>query len=132
MKHSIKMLIVAGALALTSLGGCAAIQNAAGNSPVAADAIKGAQVAIATYADIYQPAVIAYGNLPVCPTAALCRDPAVHAKLKAIDKATVTSIEAAQAVLRGNLTDAGQITTAMQAILNAENQIVAAGVVLKR
>lgn len=127
MKNSLKMLLVAGALAL-SLGGCTAFQNLAGNSPVAADAIKGAQVAITTYADVYQPAVIAYGNLPACPAATLCRDPATHAKLKAVDLAVSKSIAAGQAVLEGSVADTGQITAMLQAIMSAEAAIAAARV----
>lgn len=132
-----KKLIALGALvgALT-LGGCAWLQQQAGDSPAAADALKAAQVAITTYADVYQPAVLAYGQLPACPhptpSGSVCRDPAVHAKLKAVDLAASRSIEAARAVLEGSLTDSGQITAMIQSIGSAETAIAAAGAVLKQ
>lgn len=126
---SLYRLMAAGALAL-SLGACSTIQNSA----VGDDAIKATQVAITTYADIYQPAVLTYGNLPLCQPSAppLCRDPVVHAKLKAVDLAASTAIDAARQVLNANVQDAGQLTAALQAIINAETTIAQAGVVLKR
>lgn len=129
MKH-LWRLAAASILAL-SLGACQALQQS--NSSAANDAIKAAQVAITTYADIYQPAVIAYGNLPVCNgSTPVCRDQAVHAKLKAVDLAASTAIEAARKVMETNVSDAGQITAAVQAIINAETTIAQAGVLLKK
>jgi hypothetical protein len=130
MKHALKMLVLAGSLAL-SLGACAALQKA--SPDVASDAIRATQVAITTYADVYQPAVIAYGNLPVCDgSTPICRDQAVHAKMKALDLAASTAIEAARKVMATNVGDSGELTAAIQAIMNAETTIAPAIAIIKR
>lgn len=103
------------------LSGCALLQgSAAGN-----DALKATQLALTTYVDVYQPAVIAYGTLPACPGAVLCKNPATLKKLQAVDAAAVATITAAKGVLEGTVTDGGQIAQAQQAISIAEQQIAA-------
>lgn len=104
------------------LSGCALFQgSAAGN-----DALKATKLALTTYADVYQPAVIAYGSLPACPGAVLCKNAATLTKMKAVDAAAVATITAAQGVLEGKSTDSGQLAQAQQAISVAEQQIAAA------
>jgi len=130
MKHALKMLALAGSLAL-SLGACALLQKT--NPDVASDAIRATQVAITTYADVYQPAVIAYGNLPVCNgSTPICRDQALHAKMKAADLAASTAIETARKVMNTNVGDGGELTAAIQAIISAETTIAQAGAILKK
>jgi hypothetical protein len=115
------------------LCGCTTLQGLIG--PTASqDALQAARITITTYADIYQPAVIAYGHLPVCgaPEATmLCKNPVIFAQLKAADLAVATSLKAAQAVLEGTLSDSGQITSAISAIQQAEASIAASGALVK-
>lgn len=106
---------------LLALGGCV-------TDSVSQDAIGAAQATITAYADIYQPAVLAYGRLPVCPQAVLCHDAATFGKLKAIDAAVTQSITAAQSVLEGKTADSGQISAALTAIQSAEATIASSGV----
>lgn len=122
-------------LALTAaLGGCTTLQGVIG-STATQDALQAARITITTYADIYQPAVIAYGRLPACGSAGapvLCKDAAVFAKLKAADLAVTKSVTAAQGVLEGTATDAGQITAAINAITQAEATIAASGALVQK
>lgn len=111
-------------LAALALCGCSLIPDNA----TTADAKKAVQAALTTYADVYQPAVIAYGNLPVCPSAPICHDKLVYAKLAAADSAVTKSITAAQAVLEGSASDTGQLTAALTAIQAAEATIGGSGV----
>lgn len=110
------------------MGGCALFSGPAGQ-----DALKGAQAAITTYVDVYQPAILAYGQLPVCgsaPVVVLCHDKAVYAKLKAVDLAATKSIVAAQAVIEGSTSDTGtEISDALSAISAAERAIASEGIV---
>lgn len=111
-------------LAASSLGGCAYLQGStAGN-----DALQGTKLALTTYADVYQPAVITYGHLLPCPAATIiCKDEATLANLKSYDAKATAAIVAAQAVLEGNLTDAGQLADAMAKIQAAETAIASSG-----
>lgn len=123
-----KLLLIAAAAAL--LCGCQAIQGTIGGDATK-DAMKASQVAITTYADIYQPAVIFYGHLPACPDAIICKDANTLQNLKAVDLAATTSIIAAQEVLEGKAKDTGQITAAVLAIAQAEQTIAASGALVK-
>lgn len=123
-----RLFLIAATAAL--LCGCQAIQGSIGDNATK-DAMKAAQVAITTYADIYQPAVIAYGQLPECPAATFCRETAIFNKLKGADLAVTTSIVAAQEVLEGKAKDTGQITAAILAIGAAEQAIAASGAMVK-
>ena len=112
-----------------ALSGCTTIRSVIGD-PAANDALLAVKATITTYADVYQPGVIIYGRLPSCskPSSPLiCRDDGVFHKLQAADLAATTSILAAQSVLEGSVTDAGQITTAINAISQAEAAIAASG-----
>lgn len=114
-----KKLLFAGlALAglLVALSGCALLPDNA----TTADAKKAVQVALTTYADVYQPALLSYGRLPPCPAQGLCHDTVVFAKLAAADKVVTTSIIAAQGVLEGTTADTGQLVAALTAIQQAE------------
>ena len=130
MRISTKIAALTVAIATIELGACSALQNLAGNSPAANDALIGVQAVLTTYADVFQPAIITYGRLPVCPnptpSGTVCHDPAVLAKMKAADAAATKAIVSAQAVLEGSTADAGQITAAMQAVAAAEATISAA------
>lgn len=125
-----KLMLIAAAAGLL-LAGCADLQSLVG-SDVSNDAMQGANVAITTYADVYQPAVITYGRLPACPSAVLCKDPAVFAKLKAIDASVTAAIVAAQGAMKGSVMDSGQITAAIQAIASAEATIAASGAMVPK
>lgn len=115
-----KLLLAASILALS---GCASFDLDVATRD---DLRKAATVAIATYADVYQPAVLAYGGLPPCPAALLCREPEVHAKLKALDLAAVRSIDAAESVITGDVASRGEVERAISAIVEAEVAIAAA------
>lgn len=115
-----KIILFAAALALT---GCSSFSLDVATRD---DFRKAAAVAIATYADVYQPAVLAYGSLPPCPAALLCREPEVHAKMKALDLAAVRSIDAAEAVLTGNAASRGEVERAIAAVVEAEIAIASA------
>jgi hypothetical protein len=115
-------LIAAAALMLC---GCQTIQSAIG-STASTDALQASKAAIATYADVYQPAVIAYGRLPTCPAALLCKDTNVFRNLEVANLAVIKSIVAAQAMLEGTATDSGQIAAAFQAVAQVEASIAAA------
>lgn len=107
--------------ALVALAGCAT------NSP---DVKQAARIAITTYADIYQPAVLTYGKLPNCEpqvVSFICKDPAVLVKLKAADLAVTNSIVAAQPILDGRAIDAGELTAAISAIMQAQSTIAVSG-----
>lgn len=111
------------------LSGCASVENLL-TPNVSQDAQTAAQATITAYADVYQPLVLAYGHLPKCVPGGpqVCHDVKVYAMLKSVDLAATKSIVAAQAVLEGNATDAGQIQAALAAISAAELQINASGI----
>ena len=80
------------------------------------EAMRAAKIALTTYADFVQPAIITYGQLPTCGAAApkpLCKDAGAWAKLKAADAAATSSILAAKGVLEGSAADSGQIAQAI-------------------
>jgi len=87
------------------------------------EARRAAKVALTAYADFVQPAIITYGRLPTCGPAAakpLCKDAGAWTKLKAADVAATSSITAAQSVLEGTASDAGQIAQAIADINAAQ------------
>ncbi len=95
------------------------------------DAVRGSYIAINAYADVYQPAVLMYGQLPPCgPNAPkLCHDKDVYADLKAADLAATKSILAARAVLSGKSSVTGtELSDAMTAIGAAEMRIASRGI----
>jgi hypothetical protein len=114
-------------LALLALGGCTLLQGVVGDSATAKDALRGVQASLATYADVYQPAVLAYGHLPPCPYVGLCKDAAVLAQLKEADLKATAAIVAARSVLEGKADSTGQITAALATIQGAEAQIAGSG-----
>lgn len=118
-----KLLRIGAALALLAIGACTTAQT----DSVKGSALKATQVALTTYADVFQPAVLAYGRLPACPQAVLCKDPATITKLKAADLAVSSTLEAARPVLDGGQADAGQLANALQAIAQAEATIAGTG-----
>lgn len=118
-----KFLRTSVALALLVLGACTTSQTDSASNT----AMKATQVALTTYADVFQPAVLAYGRLPACPQAVICKDQAIVNKLKAADLAVSSTLEAARPVLNGAQTDAGQLVNALQAIALAEATIAGTG-----
>ena len=88
------------------------------------EAMRAAKVALTTYADFIQPAIITYGQLPTCGPAApkpLCKDSGAWTKLKAADAAATSSIVAAQGVLEGSAADTGQLAQAITDITAAQS-----------
>lgn len=130
MKSLLRMAVMGAAALLIS--GCALLPD----SPTTTDAKRGVQIAITAYAGIYQPALLAYGRLPVCPnptpSGSICHDRAVFAKLAATDQATTRSIVAAQAVMKGQPGSLTAISDALTAIQQAQVQIAAAGVLTNK
>jgi hypothetical protein len=87
------------------------------------EAMRAAKIALTTYADFVQPAIITYGQLPTCGAAAprpLCKDSGAWAKLKAADAAATSSILAAKSVLEGSAGDSGQIAQAIADVTAAQ------------
>lgn len=105
------------------LAGCA--------SNLEQDAVRSAQIAITTYVDVYQPAVLAYGRLPQCGPSApvICHDIFVYADLKAADLATTKSILAARAVISGKPGAGTELSEALAAISAAERSIASKGII---
>lgn len=115
-----------------SLMGCS-IFSALGidtNSTAAQDALKATEGVLEVYADIYQPAVITYGHLPVCVPGqlSLCKNTSVLASLKAIDLKATSAIVAARAILEGGPDTGSQLADAIATITTAETQIASTGV----
>lgn len=130
MKH-LKMLAAIGLLALA---GCATDGTTTAPSQTANDAMTGVKASIAAYVDVFQPAILTYGHLVECPhptpSGMFCHDKDVLTKMKAIDKAVVRTIVAAQAVIDGKELDTGQLTIAVQAIIAAETTISGSGILI--
>lgn len=116
------------ALLAISLSACAMLPD----NSVTADAKKGVQVALTTYTQIYQPAVIAYGRLPLCPAALLCHDKAVFAKLAAADAAVNSAATAAKTVMDQNVGDPNALQNVVSAIQTAQLQIAQSGILTKK
>lgn len=113
--------------ATLALGGCSTISGLFGGG-AASDALKATQIALTTYADVYQPAVLTYGSLPVCPAGApVCHDSATFAKLKGLDLQVTTAIGTAQCVLDQSCSDTGQVAALMTVLQQAETQIALSG-----
>jgi hypothetical protein len=107
-------------------GGCAFLPD----NSVTADAKLAVKVALKSYGDVYQPLVISYGRLPVCPAPVpmLCHDRAVFADLAKADAAVTASIGAAEAVMRGDVVDTNNyLQKVMTAIEAAKVKIAATG-----
>jgi hypothetical protein len=127
MKSMLKAAAIAAALlSVASLGGCATFQSLFGTG-AANDALKSAQIVLTTYADVYQPAVLAYGALPACPQAPLCHDPAILHTLKAADARAVDAIGKAQCVIEGTCADTGQLAAAVAIVQDTEASIAKSG-----
>lgn len=122
MKRLFSALAVVGLMALAACAG-----SGAATGTTSASVLKATNVALTTYADVYQPAVLAYGKLPVCPAATICHDPVVLGKLKAADLAVTKVVTAAQPILNGSVPDAGQLGDALTAIEQAESTIAGSG-----
>lgn len=111
------------------LGGCALL----GNGTAADDALKAAQITLTTYADVYQPGVIAYGNLPACPVGApVCHDPAALHALKMLDAQVTAALTSAQCVLEQTCSDTGQLAALETVIQSAETQIAKSGALTQK
>lgn len=115
-----------------ALAGCQSIANMTGTTNSAgADALSAAQTGVKVYADVYQPAVLAYGGLAPCgsPTATIiCKDDALFQTLKRSDATLTKMIVDAKPVLDGSATDTGTtISVLMQAVSDAEVNIAASG-----
>jgi len=122
--------ILAAAVLVLVTGGCAFLPDNA----VTSDAKLAVKVALKSYGDVYQPLVISYGRLPVCPQPApmLCHDRAVFADLAKADAAVSSTIGAAEAVMRGDVTDTNNyLQKVMQAIEDAKVKIAATGLLRK-
>lgn len=123
-----KRLLFLPFVALLAVGGCAGLQrDADAGSTAASTSLKATQLAMTTYADVYQPAVLYYGSLPACPAATLCRDTAIHAKLKAADLAVTKAVSLAADVTSGKVVDTGQLLGVIEAIQSAEVTIGSSG-----
>lgn len=118
-----KLLRIGVALALLAIGACTTAQT----DGVKGSALKATQVALTTYADVFQPAVLAYGHLPDCPQAIICKTRDTLNKMKAADLAVSSTLEAARPVLNGGKSDTGQLANALQAIAQAEATIANTG-----
>lgn len=93
------------------------------------DAKMAVKAALVTYTKVYQPAVITYGRLPLCPQAApVCHDGKVFAKLASADAAVRTTANAANKVLLENYNDPNALQRVMDAILKAQVDIAASGI----
>lgn len=122
--RSLRLLAI-GALALLAAG-CASLKPPS-DTDAQKTALRTAEIAVTTYIRVYQPAVIAYGQLPPCPLAPICKDQGVVEKLKAVDLAAVSAIRAVRPVLKGELPDAGQVAIAIRDVMIAQNAIVETG-----
>jgi len=118
-----KLLRLGAALALMVLGACTTAQTDSAKSAYLV-AVKGA---LTTYADVFQPAVLAYGHLPDCPQAAICKDQPILDKMKAADLAVSSTLEKARPVLDGSMSDGGQLAQALLAVQQAETTIANSG-----
>lgn len=125
-----RMLIAAALAGMALLGGCALLPD----SSVTADAKKAVVVALTTYTQVYQPVVIAYGHLPVCPVQApqLCHDRDLFAKLAAADAVVNTTAKAAKTVMDQNVGDPNALQNVVTAIQTAQLQIAASGLLTKK
>lgn len=121
-----------------ALCGCSLWSTLTGDDTNAA-AVAAAQVALATYVDGYQPAVIAYGSLETCSDTVTvnCKTAATLTKLKAIDAKVAPVIAALNTVLKkvqassvDDLDDdtVSTITADTSTITAASNEISAAGI----
>jgi hypothetical protein len=112
------------AVALVALAACSTPQDQA---DVQGAVRKASAVALTTYADIFQPAVLSYGSLPDCPQAAICKDRATLNQLKAVDAKAVAAITAARPILNGSAVDTGRLGEALAAIMEAQAAIARSG-----
>lgn len=126
MKRSL-LGMLGGAILALSLGACAMLPD----NSTTADAKKGVQVALTTYTQIYQPAVIAYGRLPLCPAAVLCHDKEVFAQLAAADAVVNVAADAARKVMTENYNDPNALSRVVAAIQDAQLKIAQAGILKK-
>lgn len=127
-----KRLLTAAVLGLAMLAtqACALLPD----NSTTADAKRAVGVALTTYTQVYQPALIAYGRLPVCPVPApqLCHDREVFRQLAAADAVVRTTANAAKKVMDQNANDPKALTNVVQAIQTAQLQIAASGLMTKK
>lgn len=131
MKFKSMLLVVA--LSTTALCGCSTMANTLGLGSVVNTGYTVASAALMVYRDGYQAPVLVYGGLPICGTTSelVCRDPAVWAKLKAIDAKATAAIVAGDAAMKVANGDVGSITTMMAAIASAEAEFTVLGITPK-
>lgn len=130
--NKLRNLLSAAAMSL-ALAGCASMGATPTGAPptvgtVQADAVKAAKAVVTLYADLYQPAVLAYGRLPDCPGATLCKDRAILNRLKAADLVASTAIEKARPILDGLASGSGiEIQDAVKGVQAAESLVASSG-----
>lgn len=98
------------------------------------EARRAAKVTLAAY-ETTQQAILIYGRLPTCDAEAgvirLCKDRALWARIKTVEKAATTAIAEATPVLNGAQVDAGQLVGALMAIENVKTAVQEAQANLK-
>lgn len=85
------------------LSGCSLWASLTGDDQAASERAA-AYTVLTTYADTYQPAVIAYGQLPTCSDSIKygCKTSATLSRLIAIDKSVATTAVALQTILENS------------------------------
>lgn len=90
------------------------------------EARRAAKITLAAY-EATQQAILIYGRLPTCDAEAgvlrLCKDRAVWARIKIVEKAATTAIAEATPVLNGSEIDDGQLVAALTAIENVKTAV---------
>jgi hypothetical protein len=98
------------------------------------EARRAAKVTLTAYATTQQ-AILIYGRLPTCDAEAgvirPCKDRALWARIKIVEKAATTAIAEATPVLNGTEIDAGQLVGALMAIENVKKAVTEAQTQLK-
>lgn len=98
------------------------------------DARRAAKVTLTAY-EATQQALLIYGRLPTCDAEAgvvrLCKDGALWARIKVVEKAASLAIAEATPVLNGSQADAGQLIAALVAIENVKAAVGEAQTKLK-
>lgn len=113
------------AVALMALAACA--HNDGGQVDPGQTIRNASNMALTTYGDVFQPALIIYGRLPDCPKATICKERAPLDKMKALDAKAVAAISAARPVLNGSTIDKGELGKALAAIAEAQAAIANSG-----
>lgn len=126
MFRKLAVVMTAGALAL-GLSACSLWSTLTGDDS-AASARAAAYTVLASYADTYQPAVIAYGKLQTCSdtVTTACKTEATLSALKSIDKKATAAVTALHTVLANASDDddtTATITADTEAIQTAISEI---------